>query len=83
MLVLAFAFASALSMLAPTPISQTVAFRIDNFVRGLETSGVEARARVYQFRGMNLAETGPVAKHGLHASRESRFSVTSLDIIRS
>lgn len=44
------------------------AFRIESFVRGLETSGIDGQSRIYQFRGRNLAERPATQCH---------YSVTS------
>lgn len=59
---------ASVSVASPNPKS-TVAFRIENFVRALETSGIDAQSRFYQFRGMNLATSdGHRASSGCHLS---------------
>jgi|GEM_PF-3155591 len=55
--------------------SEHIAFRIENFVRGLETSGIDGLSHVYQFRGRNLAR-GECSENG-HPATQYHLSVTS------
>lgn len=51
------------------------AFRIESFVRSLETSGIDGQSRIYHFRGRNLAD-GNSLQNG-HPATQRHLSVTS------
>lgn len=55
--------------------SLKTAFRIESFVRSLETSGIDGQSRIYQFRGRNLADQN--GQQNGRPATQRHLSVTS------